>query len=131
VYDWRHYLTVIQRKPGALRNGAPFLELPEAFKRLQHHLLRRIGGDREMVEILALVLHHDEQAVLVAVELALEDDVPAKTHILNRLHRLIDGKPATPPVVTAPQALTLANEPRADVERYDALRQTGEARHAS
>ena len=23
VYDWRHYLSVIQRKPGALRNGAP------------------------------------------------------------------------------------------------------------
>jgi hypothetical protein len=131
VYDWRHYLAVIQRKPGALRNGAPFLELPEAFKRLQHHLLRCVGGDREMVEILALVLHHDEQAVLVAVELALEDGVPSKTHILNRLHRLIDGKPATPPVVTAPQALALTNEPRADVERYDALRQTGETRHAS
>ena len=24
VYDWSHYLAVIQRKPGALRNGAPF-----------------------------------------------------------------------------------------------------------
>ena len=22
IYDWRHYLAVIQRKPGALRNGA-------------------------------------------------------------------------------------------------------------
>jgi hypothetical protein len=87
IYDWRHYLAVIQRKPGALRNGAPFLELPDAFGRLQQHLLRRPGGDREMVEILALVLHHDEQAVLVAVELALEDGVPSKTHILNRLHR--------------------------------------------
>jgi hypothetical protein len=31
VYDWRHYLAVIQRKPGALRNGAPFAELPPAF----------------------------------------------------------------------------------------------------
>ena len=47
--------------------------MPEAWRRrLQQHLLRHIGGDREMVEILALVLHHDEQAVLVAVELALE-----------------------------------------------------------
>jgi transposase len=26
VYDWRHYLAVLQRKPGALRNGAPFVE---------------------------------------------------------------------------------------------------------
>ena len=24
VYDWRHYLAVVQRKPGAMRNGAPF-----------------------------------------------------------------------------------------------------------
>lgn len=33
IYDWR-YLAVIQRKPGALRNGAPFLELPLAFRHL-------------------------------------------------------------------------------------------------
>lgn len=131
IYDWRHYLAVIQRKPGALRNGAPFAELPDAFKRLQQHLLRIPGGDREMVEILALVLHHDEEAVLVAVELALENGVPTKTHILNLLHRLLDGKPMTPPAVRAPVALALANEPRADVGRYDALRQGGEKRHAS
>jgi transposase len=131
IYDWRHYLAVIQRKPGALRNGAPFTELPEAFKRLQQHLLRIPGGDREMVEILALVLHHDEQAVLVAVELALEDGVPSKTHILNRLHRLLDEKPLNPPAVETPPALTLAAEPTADASRYDALRHAGETRHAS
>jgi transposase len=131
IYDWRHYLAVIQRKPGALRNGAPFADLPDAFKSLQQHLLRIPGGDREMVEILALVLHHDEQAVLVAVELALENGVPTKTHILNLLHRLLDGKPVTPAEVRAPAELALANEPRADVERYDALRQVGETRHAS
>ncbi|MEL4383296.1 IS21 family transposase, partial [Shewanella algae] len=48
IYDWRHYLAVVQRKPGALRNGAPFLQLPEAFKQLQSQLLRRPGGDKEM-----------------------------------------------------------------------------------
>ncbi|HKT10888.1 MAG TPA: IS21 family transposase [Terriglobia bacterium] len=128
VYDWRHYLSVIQRKPGALRNGAPFIELPEAFRRLQGHLLKRLGGDREMVEILALVLQHDEQVVLQAVELALAGGVPTKTHILNLLHRLIDG--TTPPdTVDAPQALRLTQEPLANVERYDALR--AEGRHAS
>ena len=72
VYDWRHYLAVVQRKPGALRNGAPFAELPPAFRALQQRMLKTPGGDREMVEILALVLQHDEQAVLTAVELALE-----------------------------------------------------------
>ena len=24
LYQWQHYLSVLQRKPGALRNGAPF-----------------------------------------------------------------------------------------------------------
>ena len=128
VYDWRHYLAVIQRKPGALRNGAPFAELPDAFRRLQGHLLKRPGGDREMVEILALVLQHDEQAVLCAVELALEAGVPTKTHILNILHRLTDGKAGTPPKIDAPQVLRLRREPRANVERYDALRSKETAR---
>ena len=122
VYDWRHYLAVIQRKPGALRNGAPFAEMPEAFRQLQAHLLKRPGGDKEMVEILSLVLHHDEQAVLCAVELALDASVPTKTHILNLLHRLIDGKPTTIAAIDAPQALALNREPKANVARYDALR---------
>ena len=129
VYDWRHYLAVIQRKPGALRNGAPFAEMPEAFRKLQAELLRRPGGDREMVDVLALVLQHDEQAVLCAVELALEAGVATKTHVLNLLHRLTDGK-GTIAVIDAPQALVLTQEPRADMERYDALRNR-EVRHAS
>jgi len=45
-----------------------------------------------MVDILALVLQHDEAAVLAAVEMALEGGVPTKTHVLNILHRLVDGK---------------------------------------
>jgi hypothetical protein len=74
-----------------------------------------------MVEILALVLHHDEQAVLAAVELALEAGAPTKTHVLNVLHRLLDGKPQAAPV-QAPQALKLSKEPLANVVRYDTLR---------
>ena len=130
VYDWRHYLSVIQRKPGALRNGAPFVDLPEAFRLLQGQLLKRPGGDKEMVEILALVLQHDEQAVLCAVEMALSAGVPTKTHVLNLLHRLVDGKAPTVPPIDAPQALVLAKEPRANVERYDALRGADLAREA-
>ena len=125
-----HYLAVIQRKPGALRNGAPFTQLPEAFKQLQGQLLRRPGGDREMAEILALVLQHDEQAVLCAVELALEAGVATKTHVLNLLHRLTDGKAPLASPIDAPQALRLAQEPLANVGRYDALRDGG-LRHAS
>jgi len=122
-YDWHHYLAVAQRKPGALRNGAPFATLPDGFRRLQGLLLKRPGGDREMVEILALVLHHDEQAVLCAVELALESGAVSKPHILNLLSRLLDAQRPDP--VAAPQQLRLGCEPRADVDRYDQLREPG------
>ena len=132
IYDWRHYLAVVQRKPGALRNGAPFLELPHAFRQLQDHMLRKPGGDREMVDILALVLQHDEQAVLAAVEMALEGGVPTKTHVLNILHRLVDGKVIGGPPLDTPQALVLHSEPKANVERYDDLRaQIAGGHHAS
>ena len=47
---------------------------------------------------------------------------------LNNL-TLVDGKTFTPPTIDAPQALTLTNEPKANVERYDTLRKT-EVRHA-
>ena len=132
IYNWRHYLAVLQRQPGALRNGAPFSEFPPAFKQLQDLMLRRPGGDREMVDILALVLHHDEQAVLVAVEMALAEGVATKTHVLNLLHRLIDGKTIGGPDIDTPQALILQREPEANVERYDGLRaRTAGGHHAS
>ncbi|MDX8462475.1 hypothetical protein [Mesorhizobium humile] len=51
--------------------------------------------------------------------------------MLNLLHRLVDGKSFAPPTIDAPQALTLTNEPKANVERYDALRKALEVRHAS
>jgi hypothetical protein len=79
---------------------------------------------------LALVLQHEEQAVLCAVELALDAGVPTKTHILNLLYRLIDGKPTSVAAMDAPQALELQREPKANVERYDTLRGK-RLRHAS
>jgi len=87
-YDWRHYVSLIERKPGALRNGAPFETLPESLKRLQSILLRREGGDRVMAHVLAVVPVHGLEAVLVAAELALEAGKPSGEHVLNVLARL-------------------------------------------
>ncbi len=123
VYDWRHYLSVLQRKPGAIRNGAPFAELPIAFQSLQTILLKRFGGDREMVDVLALVLLHDEMDVLTAVELALETGSPSKQMVMNILSRLLEGSPMPP--VEIPPALALRIEPLANVTRYDNLRDQG------
>jgi hypothetical protein len=69
--------------------------------------------------------------VLTVVELALEAGAPTKMHILNMLHRLIDGKPTDTCPIKAPQALTLTTEPQSNRERYDSLRKVREARHAS
>jgi hypothetical protein len=131
IYDWRHYLAVIQRKPGALRNGAPFTEMPEAFRSLQDHMLRKEGGDREMVDILSLVLHHDEEAVLCAVELALEAgraDQDAHPEPAPQADR---RKTADRPRGRSRRTPGLAKRPKANVDRYDDLRQAGEKRHAS
>lgn len=120
MYNWRHYLSVVQRKPGALRNGAPFTELPDSFKCLQRKLLKRRGGDREMADILALVLLHDEQLVEQAVAASLAVGQPSQQHVLNCLNRLSDRP--TPEPLKPPPALTLMTEPVANTARYDHLR---------
>ena len=43
IYDWRHYLAVLQRKPGALRNGAPFAEFPSLQAAAGPHAAQRPG----------------------------------------------------------------------------------------
>lgn len=122
VYDWRHYLSVVQRKPGALRNGAPFTTLPESFQLLQTKLLKRPGGDREMADILALVLLHDEALVEQAITKALELGESSKEHVLNCLSRL--EQPQRPQPLKPPPALKLVTEPQANTARYDNLRRT-------
>jgi transposase len=117
-YDWQHYLPLIERKPGALRNGAPFADMPVPFKILRGLLLKREGGDRVMAKVLAAVPKHGLESVLVAVELVLESGNPSAEHIENVLHRL-KSPPAPTPVETE---LTLSEEPVADTGRYDSLR---------
>ena len=51
--------------------SAEFAELPKSFKQLRIALMKRDGGDREMADILALVLHHDEKLVEPAVREAI------------------------------------------------------------
>jgi transposase len=128
-YDWQHYIPLVQRKPGALRNGAPFADLPEPLQRLRRGLLTEPGGDRLMAQVLALVPGAGLEAVLVAVELALESAPPSgrvsAEHVVNVLGRLA-AAPRPANVATALQVLT---PPLADTARYDRLRSTEEADH--
>jgi hypothetical protein len=111
VYDWRHDLAIFLGNPTALHNGAPFAGLLDALKRL--------GSDREMAEMLTLVLQHDQQTVLCAVELALESEGVFKQHMLNVLGRVLE--PVLPLPVETPSHLRLSDAPLANVDRYDVL----------
>jgi hypothetical protein len=132
-YDWQHYIPLLQRKPGALRNGAPFADMPEPLQRLRRGLLRDPGGERVMAQVLAIVRSAGLEAVLVAVELALEAGPPGKVsaeHVVNVLGRL-NAASAPPTVATRLKASTppLANTARCDSLRADNA--TEEAGHGA
>ena len=61
----------------------------------------------------------DFEAVLVAVELALQSGRVSAEHVLNVLSRLQEQRISEPPVATM---LTLSTPPQANLQRYDALR---------
>ena len=117
-YDWQHYIPLIARKPGALRNGAPFMDLPKPLHRLRQGLLRYEGGDRVMAQVLAAVPIAGLDAVLVAVELVIESGVLSAEHVLNVLARLN----ASPVPVGVETSLQLTEAPLANTDRYDSLR---------
>jgi transposase len=122
IYDPWHYVPVLARKPGALRNGAPFKDwvLPAALERVRRKLAGSDDGDRQMVAILAAVLTDGLEAVEAACAQALFEGVHSSDVIINILTRQRDPGPAT--TVLTPEALTLRHAPVADCARYDQLR---------
>jgi transposase len=117
VYDWQHYIPLLERKPGALRNGAPFADMPEPLLALQRGLLRHAGGDRVMAKVLAAVPAFGLEAVLVAVDIVLAAGALSADHVMNVLTRLRQ----TPQLETVQTTLRLREDPLADTQRYDQL----------
>jgi transposase len=122
IFDPWHYVPVLARKPGALRNGAPFKDwvLPAAMERVRRKLAGVADGDRQMVKILTTVLSDGLPAVEAACAEALRENVHSADVILNILARRRETtKPIT---IMTPEALRLRHEPVADCARYDSLR---------
>jgi hypothetical protein len=117
-----HYVPILSRKPGALRNGAPFKDwvLPAALERVRRKLRGSDDGDRQMVAILAAVLTDGLPAVEAACAEALAEGVHSASVILNILARKKDPAPAV--TIMTPDALRLRHAPVADCSRYDSLR---------
>ncbi len=120
-FDPWHYVAALEKKPGALRNGAPFKDwaLPPALREMKDRLCAKSGGDRQFVNILATIAEDGIEAVSVACELALEAHAISDSYVLNALNRFKPQPSAQ--VVEAPQRLKLKEEPKADVARYDRL----------
>ena len=124
VYDPWHYVPVLARKPGALRNGAPFKDwlLPGALERIRRKMAGIGDGDRRMVDILAAVLSDGLAAVEAACAEALREGVHSADVVLNILARR--REPPAPLTVPQPDAPRLRHEPLADCARYDSLRRS-------
>ena len=122
VFDPWHYVPVLARKPGALRNGAPFKDwvLPAGLERVRRRLAGAVDGDRQMVDILTAVLSDGLPAVEAACLEALREGVHSADVIINILARR--REPAPTLTVTTPDALRLQHAPAADCTRYDSLR---------
>src|SRR5438309_337066 len=122
IYDPWHYLPVLVKKPGALRNGAPFKDwdLPPALAQVRAKLKQHADGDRQFVKVLGVVLDHGLAAVEAACAEALEAGIASGDVILAVLAR--QRQPAPPPSIITPDALRLKIEPAADCGRYDSIR---------
>ena len=124
VFDPWHYVPVLARKPGALRNGTPFKDwvLPSSLDRIRRKLAGSEDGDRQMVKILTIVLSDGLPAVEAACAEALRENVHSADVILNILARRRET--ARPMTIMTPDALKLRHEPAADCARYDSLRRS-------
>jgi transposase len=123
-YDPWHYVPVLARKPGALRNGAPFKDwvLPAAMERVRRKLASADDGNRQMVDILTAVITDGLPAVEAACTEAIAQGVHSADIVLNILARQrTTGPPVT---IFTPAALALRHAPIADCARYDNLRRT-------
>ena len=124
VCDPWHYLSLLETKPGALRNGVPFLEwdLPAPIKLVRDRILKQPKGDRAFVELLLVAREVGLAPLQVACELALEVGVITAAVVMNELRRLT--APPRPVDISLPDQLRLRVEPMANCGRYDHLRES-------
>ena len=122
ICDPWHYLPVLEKKPGALHNGAPFVgwELPRPVQLVRDRILKQPKGDRAFVELRMLAGHAGLEPLAVACELALECGIVSAPIVMNELRRLIaPDLPAA--AIAVPDAIALTMEPLANCHRYDYL----------
>ncbi|MFT7687943.1 MAG: transposase [Candidatus Azotimanducaceae bacterium] len=117
-----HYVSLLKQKPGALRDGAPFMhwDLPPALVTIKKRYLQRSGGDKDFVELLLLIQTYNMEVVSAACELALEEKTTQLPAIVNLINRL--SEPDIAPLKDTQKYPQLAVLPEANCQRYEQLR---------
>jgi transposase len=116
-----HYLSLLERKPGALRNGEPFKDwnLPKSILKVKDILMSKNDGDRQAVEVLLALRDYGIEAVEVACDLAISSNVINSQHIINSITRLSCEENTS--MLDVADSLKLTNPPIADCNNYDQL----------
>jgi hypothetical protein len=116
-----HYLSVLEKKPGALRHGIPFQnwDLPDPIQQVRKQLSKQEKGDRAFVNCLVLAKEVGLDAFETACELTLDVGVVTGSIVLNEMRRLTE--PTQPKELNACHHLKLNEDPKADFQRYDHL----------
>jgi hypothetical protein len=87
-----HYVPLLLRKPGALRDGAPFQEweLSTSMNRIRSSYMKVKGGDRDFVELLMLVQEHGIKTVGMACDRAVAQNTLRLPAIINLINQLVE-----------------------------------------
>lgn len=96
VFEPTHYLGVLAKKPGALRNGLPFRDwkLPEVFVHYRKLLNDKYtDGDRYFARTLVLLKEWSVKDVTEAINKAIELGILGDSYLLNLLRQGKDGAP--------------------------------------
>lgn len=122
IYDAWHYLEILKRKPGALRNGAPFKDwnLPQALTDIRQILSSKADGDRQFVGILSVISVYGLEEVAAACSEAIAAGTASRDVVINILTRIHD-EPTTTTCELPLHLPELKELPLANCRRYDEL----------
>lgn len=121
-YNPNHYFPILKKKPGALRNGAPFVDmiLPDELRAVRGHLEKQINGVRDFAHILSYIPLESLESVVLACAEAIKSKTISKDVILNILLRQND-KPKEIEEVSNIFYLPLKHIPTSDTAVYNQL----------
>lgn len=117
IYNPLHYILVLSKKPGALRNGTPFKnwKLPNSLMKVKQILEDKPDGNKQFIKILSAILTYGLDEVDNACKKTLEKNIYSSNVILNSLNNKNNI------LVSISNKLQLNQEIKPDCKKYNKL----------